>query len=566
MTMLVMRCLLFTAEALAVSTLLPLLVFLIAAFFRGRAALRHLLWLGAFAVLLILPLLALLVPAQVMTLDPGPAIPVVVTMAAPVTATYAESWSLEGIISALLAPLCALWLAGMVFHLSRLALGAYGLHRLYARSVAFAGFDDVRLGDGGPMTFGLRKPVILLPRAAAHWPQARLDAVLRHERAHIVRHDSITQLLAELACAFYWPNPLVWLGARRLRRDAEIAADDAVLASGLQASAYATQLVQVAAEFAGSPRLMAMAMAAGSTLEARVTSVLSPEPSRKGVSRMDALKLAALGSVAAFALAMARPDLAWAEAAPLPPVAVTQPEAVQPMDEVQAAPAPAEPSRHGRHSARVARGDAPDMPDAPAMPPVPPMPAMPAMPAMRAMPAAPPVPPMPAIHVRVRDRSPEMDARIERDLARAERDREHAMAQAERTRERAQASLERARDESERAMEIARAESEKALDRARDQTERALEQARAAQDSARNESRKWVSESVRQSMKEAHPNTKVIVAQVRMEVGKALAEARVSREVALADARRSVAEAVKQARAEARAAIARAHENPPINE
>jgi beta-lactamase regulating signal transducer with metallopeptidase domain len=564
MTMLVMRCLLFTAEALAVSTLLPLLAFLIGAFFRGRAALRHLLWLSAFAMLLILPLLALLVPAQVMTLDPGPAIPVVVTMAAPVTATYAESWSLEGIISAMLAPLCALWLAGMVFHLSRLALGAYGLHRLYARSTAFAGMDDVRLGDGGPMTFGLRKPVILLPRAAAHWPQARLDAVLRHERAHIRRHDSITQLLAELACAFYWPNPLVWLGARRLRRDAEIAADDAVLASGLQASAYATQLVQVAAEFAGSPRLMAMAMAAGSTLEARVTSVLSPEPSRKGVSRMDALKLAALGSVAAFALAMARPDLAWAEPVQLP-VAVTQTGAVEPIAEAQAAPA--EPSRHQRHSARVARGDvpdAPDVPDVPGAPPMPPVPPMPAMPATPAMPAMPPVPPMPVMHVV--HRSPEMDAKIERAMARAERDREHAMAEAERARERAQASLERARDESERAMEIARAESEKALDRARDQTERALEQARAAQDSARNESRKWVSESVRQSMKDARPNTKVIVAQVRMEVGKALAEARVSREVALADAKRSVAEAVKQARAEARAAIRRAHENPPTED
>ncbi len=558
MTLFVMRCLLFTAEALAVSTLLPLLAFMIVAFFRGRAALRHLLWLSVFAVLLILPLLALLVPAQVMTLDPGPAIPVVVTMAAPVTATYADSWSLEGIVSALLAPLCALWLAGMVFQLSRLALGAHGLRRLYARSTVFADMEDVRLGDGGPMTFGLRKPVILLPRAAAHWPQARLDAVLRHERAHIARHDSITQLLAELACAFYWPNPLVWLGARRLRRDAEIAADDAVLASGLQASAYATQLVQVATEFAGSPRLMAMAMAAGSTLEARVTSVLSPEPSRKGVSRMDALKLAALGSVAAFALAMARPDLAWAEVAPQPPVAVTQPEALEAVDEAPVAPA--EPTRDRHHGTRVAR----DVPAAPDMPPVPPVPAMPAMPPMPAMPAMPPVPSMPVIHIHDRHRSPEMDAKMERDLAHAERERERAMAQAERSRERAQATLERAQARSEAELERARDESERAMERVREQTERALEQAHAAQDSA--ESRKWLRESSHQSMKEAGHNTAVILAQVRMEVGKAMAQARVSREVALADAKRSVAEAMKQARAQARAAIRRGGENSPTED
>ncbi|MDB5741404.1 MAG: TonB family protein, partial [Alphaproteobacteria bacterium] len=508
-------------------TLLPLLVFLIAAFFRGRAALRHLLWLAAFTVLLALPLLALLVRAHVMTLDPGPAMPVVVTMAAPVTATYADSWSLDGIVSALLAPLCLLWLAGMVFHLSRLALGAHGLRRLYARSTAFAGMDDVRLGDGGPMTFGLRQPVILLPRAAAHWPQARLDAVLRHERAHIRRHDSITQLLAELACAFYWPNPLVWLGARRLRRDAEIAADDAVLASGLQASAYATQLVQVAAEFAGRPRLMAMAMAAGSTLEARVTSVLSPEPSRKGVTRMDALKLAALGSACAFALAMARPDLAWAEASP--PAAQNQvsPETAPPADTASA------PAHRMHGHARASEQDG-----------VAPVQAVDAVPAMPAMPPAPPLPPdVPS--------SAALDARMERVMARAEQAREHALAHAEHDRERAQASLERARAESEKAMEHARDESERAMDRASAETEKAL---------ARAESRKWTSESVRQAIREARPNTKVILAQVRLEVGRALAEARVSRDAALAEARRNVAEAV------ARAQALRAHENPPVEE
>jgi hypothetical protein len=530
MTLFVMRCLLFTAEALAVSTLLPLLVFLIAAFFRGRAALRHLLWLAAFTVLLALPLLALLVPAHVMTLDPGPVMPVVVTMAAPVTAAYADNWSLESIVSALLAPLCVLWLAGMVFHLSRLALGAYGLNRLYARSTAFAGFEDVRLGDGGPMTFGLRKPVILLPRAAAQWPQARLDAVLRHERAHIRRHDSITQLLAELACAFYWPNPLVWLGARRLRRDAEIAADDAVLASGLQASAYAMQLLQVAAEFAGSPRLMAMAMAAGSTLEARVTSVLSPEPSRKGVTRMDALKLAALGSVCAFALAMARPDLAWADAAPLPAQSQVSPETA-PVD------TPAAPAYRTHRHMRVSQQAAP-------VPPVPPMQAVDAVPAM---PPAPPLPP--DVHSAPRS----VDAKIERAMAHAERERERALAHAERDGERAQASLERARAQSEKAMEQARDESEKAMDRARAETEKAL---------ARAESRKWADESVRQALKDVRPNTAAVLAQVRVEVGQALAEARVSRDAALAEARRNVAEALAQARA----ARVRAHDNPPTEE
>jgi beta-lactamase regulating signal transducer with metallopeptidase domain len=527
MTLLVMRCLLFTAEALAVSTVLPLLVFVIAAFLRGRAALRHLLWLASFAVLLALPLLALLVPAQVMTLDPGPALPVVVTMAAPVTASYADSWSLDGIIAALLAPLCALWLAGMVFHLSRLALGAHGLRRLYARSIGFAGMDDVRLGDGGPMTFGLRKPVILLPRAAAHWPQARLDAVLRHERAHIARHDSITQLLAELACAFYWPNPLVWLGARRLRRDAEIAADDAVLASGLQASAYATQLVQVAAEFAGRPRLMAMAMAAGSTLEARVTSVLSPEPSRKGVSRLDALKLAALGSVAAFALAMARPDLAWAEVttAKLPPVAVTQPQ-----EAADSAPMAA-PPRHVHRSARLVRA----MPPAPAEPPLP------------AESALPPVPPLPPASIAGIAPMAPLSPHAARD---AERAQDRAQERAQRDIARAQAHIARAQERAEADMLQAQARAEAKVERDQDQVEAAIARAQADSDGSPDGHRRdAMRAAIRQVTDAARASTARVMTQVRLEVGRSLAEAKASRDAAIAEARRDIAAAKAQAQA-----------------
>jgi hypothetical protein len=199
----------------------------------------------------------------------------------------------------------------------------------------------------GPITWGVLRPVILLPKEAAVWPRDRLSFVLRHELAHVERRDCLSQLLALAVCALYWPNPLVWLGARRLRREAEIAADDAVIESGVRPSAYASELLQIAREVRRlSP--MPVAMAAPSALEARVKAVLASAGSRAGVTMKDAARLGAMGALAAMVLAFARPTLAL-ETPPAPPV---------PPHALQAADAP----------------PAPQAPDAPPAPPVPPAP------------------------------------------------------------------------------------------------------------------------------------------------------------------------------------------------
>ena len=349
MSLLILRGLLLAAEALAISAALPLLSWITGLFIRRNAARRHLVWLAAFGVLLALPLLALMAPPRMLMLQPAPLVPVDVAMAAPVVATYAQSWSVESLIAIAAAPLCALWLLGVAWNLLRLALGAHGLMRMRRSSTAFdrvAGCD-VRLG-GGPLTFGWLKPIIILPHDAPRWPRERLDAVLKHELAHVARHDSATQWLAALACAFYWPNPLVWLGAKALRRDAEMAADDRVLAAGVQPSVYAAELVRLAADARGSR--FAVAMATPSSLEARVTSVLSPNPSRAGVTPMDVLKLALLGGTCAVALAFARPDIALAQAAK--PAPVTSAPLAAPAPTPDASAAPARPARVA-HKART---------------------------------------------------------------------------------------------------------------------------------------------------------------------------------------------------------------------
>lgn len=127
-----------------------------------------------------------------------------------------------------------------------------------------------------PMTFGLLRPTLLLPSSAREWTRARQNAVLRHELEHVRRYDSLTQLIAELGCALYWFNPLMWYASLRLRIEREHACDDAVLASGSRPSEYAADLLDIARSLRSRRSLdvAAIAMAGPSHLRTRVASLL----------------------------------------------------------------------------------------------------------------------------------------------------------------------------------------------------------------------------------------------------------------------------------------------------
>lgn len=128
-----------------------------------------------------------------------------------------------------------------------------------------------------------------------------------------------------------------------MRRDAEIAADDAVIVSGMKPSAYAGELLQLASEFRGHGLAVSgVSMAGQSSLEARVKAVLAPNQLRTGVRSMDVLKIACLGLAATAALAFARPDIVAAQDLATPPtvnVAPLPPAAPEAVPAILAAPA-----------------------------------------------------------------------------------------------------------------------------------------------------------------------------------------------------------------------------------
>jgi TonB family protein len=188
------------------------------------------------------------------------------------------------------------WAVGALLMLARWAAGFIRLARLTRAARTVEG--NVLVSDRAvtPMTWGVLHPVIVVPAVAVTWPKEQMERALRHERAHIERRDWLWQLFAQLYRAACWFHPLVWVAVVQLRRESEMAADDAVLSEGSDAAAYAKQLVQAARGLIAEAPLPAVAMVRKSSLEARVASILSAR------NRSSAGARARLGVTAAAAL------------------------------------------------------------------------------------------------------------------------------------------------------------------------------------------------------------------------------------------------------------------------
>ena len=336
----------FALDSLAKATLLLGVAGLVTLLWRRTAAPRHLVWTLALAGTLILPAARLLGPVWRVPVLPPPPVetftptepaarttvraPAVAEPTAPLgtTVTSARSDFAPGARGAGWW-LGAVWAAGLVFVLGLYGVGALRVARIarHARPLRSADWlalqsslaaglklrTPVRLlaapGPAMPMTWGTRRPIVLLPSDAEQWPDTRRRDVLLHELAHVARRDCLTQLVAVCACAVYWFHPLVWVAARRLRVERERACDDRVLAAGATPSAYAEHLLEIARTLrAGTMTgLASVAMARPSQLGNRLLDVLDPARRREAVSRRFTLRAAAVAALLVPPLAVVHP-------------------------------------------------------------------------------------------------------------------------------------------------------------------------------------------------------------------------------------------------------------------
>jgi len=133
-------------------------------------------------------------------------------------------------------------------------------------------------------------------------------SVLLHELAHIKRGDAATHLLARMALAIHWWNPLAWMAWREFLKERERAADDLVLNAGERAPDYAGHLLEVARGLHAAPSTAwaGVCMARPSQLEGRLLAILDSRVNRKSTGRAAAVLAAALAVAAMAPLAALR--------------------------------------------------------------------------------------------------------------------------------------------------------------------------------------------------------------------------------------------------------------------
>jgi beta-lactamase regulating signal transducer with metallopeptidase domain len=171
-----------------------------------------------------------------------------------------------------------------------------------------------------PLSWGLRRPVILLDRDTLRVPE-EADAILAHEVAHVARRDWPSLILSRVAVALFWFNPLVWRLDREVAQQAEEAADSDAAAK-VEPARYAQTLLDWA-RLNGRSVLPANAIAAGEPgLSRRVKAILDGRVARRSGSGW---AVAAMLGCAAFAAPVAAlefvPEAPEAPPAPLAPKA-----------------------------------------------------------------------------------------------------------------------------------------------------------------------------------------------------------------------------------------------------
>ena len=334
-------------------------------FLRGRsAAARHAAWTAAVIGHLALPALSVMMPEWRLPIFPSPSwmeTPAAVKPIArneaqvtpgigitakaetspPVTPTSAPITTKPSLLSSLVArakasdlsPIVMLWLVGSIVVLLRLAVGTWKVGRLakqgdrvddgewlsltqrLANKIGITRPLILLRGDrlAVPVTWGVVYPAVLLPPDSIEWPEERRRFVLVHEMAHVKRFDALTQLLAQLAIALFWFDPLIWLAAHRMRVEREHACDDYVLRDGTKPSLYAGELLEMVQSIglphheSAAPAFAALAMARRSEFEGRMLAILDSRQDRHTLSKGSAIAATVALGLLILPLAALRP-------------------------------------------------------------------------------------------------------------------------------------------------------------------------------------------------------------------------------------------------------------------
>ena len=98
-----------------------------------------------------------------------------------------------------------------------------------------------------PLTYGVLRPVILLPDDMERGDETALTYILTHEYIHIRRFDSVAKLVFAAVLCVHWFNPLAWVMYVLANRDLELSCDEWVMDTlgGREKASYALTLINM---------------------------------------------------------------------------------------------------------------------------------------------------------------------------------------------------------------------------------------------------------------------------------------------------------------------------------
>ena len=290
------------------------------------ASVRYGYWRVLLAACLLLPWLQLTVPTQ-----PELVLPATVESFSAATAPVADVpvRTIAATPTDWIPVLTTVLLAGIAIRLLWVGAGIVSLRRLRGLGVAANDEEDVRelqstlrteadvryvSGLRQPATFGMRRPVVLLPDTIREEEPAIRRALISHELFHVQRRDWLWVLCEELLLAACWFNPAMWWLVARVRLAREEAVDElAVLATGSRRT-YVRALLAYAED---APLAPAPAFARRRHLFHRITLI-----SKEGA--MSSFRI--VFSCAVMALVMASGSWYAAEAFPLVAAPTVEPQ------------------------------------------------------------------------------------------------------------------------------------------------------------------------------------------------------------------------------------------------
>jgi TonB family protein len=159
--------------------------------------------------------------------------------------------------------LAVVLISGAALKIGRLIAGLWRLRGLRKRAVVLAALPEALVSirrlidnnaavvcisaeDAGPVTFGLRRPIILLPQSFLLLDEEEQCAVVCHELLHVRRRDWLIMFLEEVAGSLLWFQPAVWMLLNQTRLAREQIVDAEAIRWTAATESYVDALLSIA--------------------------------------------------------------------------------------------------------------------------------------------------------------------------------------------------------------------------------------------------------------------------------------------------------------------------------